>query len=127
MQRLQLHVSGAGDTRRAAESLKAVLGDEIGIVVEPAPIASADARRAIDPIAAAALILSIPSALLAVADLVQRIRSRKKASELIEVGGRLTVEHRVEIHVMTPTGPQALRSLTPDRLLDLANTQGPAP
>ena len=123
MSALHLQVSGKGDTRRAAKGLEAVLGE--GITIEQALAPTDDDRRAVDPVAIAALIVSIPAALLAVADLVDRIRARRKAVEVIEVAGKLTVEHRVEIHVVTEEGSRPLAGLTPDQLLDLANPSDP--
>ena len=55
----------------------------------PVPALPEMARKILDPIALAALIVSIPGAVLAVSDLVDRIRKRRKAHAVIEVARRL--------------------------------------
>ncbi len=121
---LRVRVTGDGDRQAAADALRTCFGDDSAVAIEP-PRASDLPHRAVDPIAVAALIISIPGALLAVADLVERMRSRRKAAELIETAREVTVKHHVEIHVIADDGAISLPRLSPDRLLDLARPTSP--
>jgi|GEM_PF-6005966 len=122
---LRVRVTGDGDRQAAADALRTCLGDDSAVEIEP-PQAADLPDRAVDPIAVAALIVSIPGALLAVADLVERMRSRRKAAELIETAREVTVTHQVEIHVITDDAAVSLARLSPDRLLDLAKAPSPS-
>ena len=64
--------------------------------------------------------LSIPSAALAVLDLADRIRKRRRATELIDHAQQLAAQH-VTVHLITQGRTVELRTLTPDQLLDLAD------
>ena len=64
------------------------------------------------------LVLSIPSAALAVADLADRIRKRRRARELIDHAQHLAAQH-VTVRVISHGHAAELRTLTPDQLLDL--------
>ena len=55
-------------------------------------------RKAVDPIAVASLILSIPPFILAVVDLADRIEKRRRAQKLIAGANRLQTERKVAIH-----------------------------
>jgi hypothetical protein len=110
------------DTGAAADALIAALdgGDGIKTTTTPAPTLPEVERRVIDPISLATLIVSIPSAALAVADLVDRIRKRRKASTMIETAQRLRAERQVETYLLTADqAPRAVADLDADRLLDL--------
>ena len=74
--------------------------------------------------AVASLVLSIPSAALAVTDLADRIRKRRRATNLIDQARQLAAQ-QVTVYVMSPGHTVELSTLTPDQLLDLAD-QGPA-
>lgn len=82
-------------------------------------MAREDGHRGIDPVALASLIVSLPSVALAVADLADRIKKRKRAKDLID-HAELLSEKRVTTIVITETRTVDLRSLTPDQLLALA-------
>lgn len=67
----------------------------------------------------ATLVMSIPPAVLAVRDLADRIRKRRRAKELIGQAQQLAAR-QVTVYLMTPGRTVELRTLTPDQLLDLA-------
>ncbi len=64
--------------------------------------------------------LSIPSAALAVLDLADRIRKRRRAAELIDHAQQLATQ-QVTIYLISQGRTVELRTLTPDQLLDLAD------
>jgi hypothetical protein len=65
-------------------------------------------------------VLSVPSAALAVADLADRIRKRRRAADLID-HARQQAARQVTIYLITPGRTTDLSTLTPDQLLDLAD------
>jgi hypothetical protein len=121
---IQLESATAEDTsmaRRSLEELARSWGEEI--TDTPAePLASGITRhgggKGIDPVALATLVVSIPSAALAAVDLADRIRKRRRASELIDHAQQLA-QQRVTIYVVVPERTVELRTLTPDQFLDL--------
>jgi hypothetical protein len=120
---LEFTITGP-DAAQAAEVLEAVLLDHMAVQPERRTVNNdrAEPKRAVDPIAVAALIVSIPSALLAIADLADRIRKRRKAEEVLGKVKQLIVNGNVSITV-TVTGnesPVSLHDLTADKLLELA-------
>ena len=114
----------SGDAREAAsESFRKVLGSfEPGIDATTAAAAGLppEARKAIDPIGVATLIVSIPSAVLAVIDIADRIGKRRRAQKLIDEAKRLRAEQQVEIQIVVGATAESLAELTPDALLDAA-------
>jgi len=78
----------------------------------------------IDPISLAALLVSIPSAALAVADLADRIQKRRRAKELIDHAHQLA-DQQVTVSLTSPSGPVELATVTPDQLLDLTAEENP--
>ncbi|MGI5507178.1 hypothetical protein [Lentzea sp. CA-135723] len=81
-------------------------------------------KKAVDPVAVAALIVSIPSAALAVTDLADRILKRRRAQELIdeikrELDGKTTLE------LITDDGPRDITELSPDQVLDIPKPEDP--
>jgi len=83
--------------------------------------AAATARhddKVIDPVSLAALMVSIPSAALAVLDLADRIHKRRRAKELINHAQQLAAQH-VTVSLLSPRHRVELTTLTPDQLLDL--------
>jgi hypothetical protein len=76
--------------------------------------------KAIDPVAVASLVLSIPSAALAVADLADRIRKRHRAADLIDHARQLA-DCQVTLYLISPGRATQLSTLDPDQLLDLAD------
>ena len=112
---------------RAFESLWASFGDESTVQREKLDDLPEDARKAIDPISLTALILSIPSAALAVWDLADRINKRQRAQKLIDEAKRLQIEKKLETYLVTFEGPKLLNDMTADQVVDLARsvTQSP--
>lgn len=93
-------------------------GGEVQVV--PLEEASDEVRRVLDPISVATLVFAIPSAVLAVMDIADRIEKRRRAMRLIEEGQRLREDKEVEAFVLMPDGsPKRLEDLTSDQLLDL--------
>lgn len=73
--------------------------------------------KVLDPLAVATLVISIPSAVLAVIDLADRIQKRRRAQELIEVARRLAALE-VVVAVEVEGSTVLVVDLDPDRLLD---------
>ena len=73
----------------------------------------------------AALVLSIPSAALAVLDLADRAHKRRRAKELIDHAQQLTGQQETAC-VMSWHRTAEPRTLEPDQLLDLLADEGPA-
>ena len=90
----------------------------------PAATSQDEYSKAIDPASVAAVVLSIPSAALAVVDLADRIRKRRRASELIDHGQQLADQH-VSVLVISHGHTTELRTMTPDQLLELADEDPP--
>jgi hypothetical protein len=129
---IQLQGATAENTAAARNSLEALArswGQEI--TETPAETTAAasssddDHGKIIDPFSLAALILSIPPAALAVLDLADRILKRHRASELISHAQQQAAQH-VTLTLITRTRTIELRTLTPDQLLDLLDSEDPA-
>ena len=69
--------------------------------------------------------LSIPSVALAVLDLADRIRKRRRAEELIGRAQHLAAQ-QVTVFLISDGRAVDLRTLTPDQLLDLLASEDPA-
>jgi hypothetical protein len=122
---IQLDSATTDNTGTAKDSLEE-LARSWGHQITQAPAEATPAARAghedgkgIDPVALASLVLSVPSAALAVADLADRIRKRRRAAELIDHAQQLAARH-VTVYLITPGRATELSTLTPDQLLDLA-------
>ena len=92
-----------------------------GYQTEPAPTvepANDPDTKGVDPVAVASLVVSIPSAMLAVADIADRIRKRRRASELSERAQQLQAQ-QVMARLVCEDRSVDLAALTPDQLLDL--------
>jgi hypothetical protein len=112
-----------GAARNSLEELARSWGHEITEApaeATPAARAGHGDGKAIDPVAVASLLLSVPSAALAVADLADRIRKRHRATELIDHARQLAAQ-QVTIYLISPGRTTDLGTLTPDQLLDLAD------
>jgi hypothetical protein len=123
---IQLDSATTEDTGAAWHSLEELArswGHEITQApaeATPAARAGHEDGKAIDPLAVASLVLSVPSAALAVADLADRIRKRRRAADLID-HARQQADRQVTIYLITPGRTTDLSTLTPDQLLDLAD------
>lgn len=115
--------------KRDLEALAHGWGHEIAgapaVATASAATSHDDYDKSIDPVSVAALLLSIPSAALAVLDLADRIRKRRRASELIDYAQQLA-DQQVTVTLITKTRTVELRTLTPDQLLDLTANHDPA-
>lgn len=121
---IQVEGASAEDVAEAKRSLAGLAKDWEVPVTEAAPLETKvldknDGYRSIDPIALTSLILSLPSTFLAVADLADRIKKRKRAKDLID-HAELLSQRRVTAIVVTETWTVELRALTPDQLIELA-------
>jgi hypothetical protein len=123
MANLHLIIEGA-QAENAADKLSAFLtdsGDKATLSRIQSPEAPEEVRRVIDPLTLANVILSIPGAVLAAVDLIDRIRKRKKAQALIDTARDLSTDTGVQISIVTLEGvPRRLDQLTADEVLDAA-------
>ena len=122
MKTLIFVLSGDAETL-VGDAFKNVLTSfEPGLGVTPMPPTEvpALAHKALDPVALTTLIFSIPSAVLAIIDIADRIEKRRRAQRLIDEAKRLRAESKVEVQIVVGTTPEALAELTPDALLDIA-------
>ena len=109
-----------GANVEAAGKSVAALTSSWGYPPEPAPTlgpATGLETKGVDPVAVASLIVSIPSAMLAVADIADRIHKRRRAGELIERARQLRTQQGAARLVCGDRSVD-LATLTPDQLLD---------
>src|SRR6266704_3073392 len=117
---IQLEGATAENVEAARRSLDAVAhswGHEIAQAPAEATAAAGtihDNGKVIDPVSLAALVLSIPSAALAVQDLADRIRKRRRARELIDHAQQLAAR-QVTTRLISRSHTVELRTLTPDQ------------
>ena len=114
----------------AAAPLGAVLteGESVTVSSRPATTLPESVRKMVDPVALAGLILAVPSAVLAVAqivgqatDLLERRAKRRKAQALLDEAKRLTAETGVETYLLLSDGtPRPLAALDADEVLEIA-------
>ncbi|MEU5294057.1 hypothetical protein [Streptomyces umbrinus] len=105
----------------AARKSVAALTSSWGYQPEPAPTAEPandPDTKGVDPVAVTSLLVSIPSAMLAVADIADRIRKRRRAGELIERAQQLAAQ-QAAVRLVREDRSVDLATLTPDQLLDL--------
>ena len=120
-----------GDDAQGAAAELAILVESFGAEATAEAMkpdnASDEARRAVDPVALATLVLSIPSAVLAVIQIGDRIadrmEKRRRARQLLERARQIREAGKVEIHIVGNDGAQSLAVLSPDDLLDLAEAK----
>ncbi|MEU5686148.1 hypothetical protein DEJ48_08785 [Streptomyces venezuelae] len=110
-----------GADAEAAGKSVAALTTEWGY--PPEPVATAEPAidpdsKVVDPVAVTALIVSIPSAMLAVADIADRIHKRRRAGDLIERAQQLRAQ-QATARLVREDRSVDLATLTPDQLLDL--------
>jgi hypothetical protein len=120
MANLHLIIEGA-QAEKAADKLNGFIaeaGDNATISCIQSPEVPEEVRRVIDPLTLASVILSIPGAVLAAIDLVDRIRKRKKAQALIDTARAVSADTAVHIIVTLEEVPRQLDQLTADELLD---------
>ena len=124
--------SGAAKNIDAAEKSLAALSRSWGQDLTEAPTNTGEAteradhdEKVIDPLSLTALVVSLPSAALAVVDLADRIRKRRRAQEMIDHARQLAAQH-VTTCLLTQQRPIELADLDPDHLLDLLAAETPA-
>ncbi len=118
------------DAARAADTLSAAFdgGDQAAIRHVTPDALSDGARKSVDLIALATLILSVPPGALAVWDIADRIRKRRKAQAVIDAAQKLRVEQQVEVFVLAhDSTPRLVVDLDADKLLDLVAELDTAP
>jgi hypothetical protein len=118
-----------GAAKRSLEAMAQSWGQEIADAPAEATTAAGtvhdDHDKVIDPVSLATLLVSIPSAALAVTDLADRIPKRRRAKELIDQAQQLA-DQQVTICVTSRSRTVELRTLDPDQLLDLLADEDPA-
>ncbi|WP_156503131.1 hypothetical protein PJ900_21060 [Tistrella mobilis] len=123
---LRILITGSSGASQAAEALQKAFDAHGEVEFTSATLPSSDiTHRGMDPVAVAALIMSIPAAVHATVDLIQRARRRKQATEAIHLAMNLTIQHKVEIYVDTPSGLRKLTEMKSDQILDLAEGKHP--
>lgn len=121
---IQLESGTAENVEAARRNLEALAHSwdhqmiEIPATTPEADTAARNDDRVIDPVSVAALVVSIPSAALAVLDLADRIHKRRRAKELIDRAQQLAAQ-QVTLCLMSHSHPVELTTLAPDQLLDL--------
>jgi hypothetical protein len=113
--------------KRNLEALAHSWGHEMIKAPANSPDAAAAARnddKVIDPVSVTALVVSIPSAALAVLDLADRIHKRRRAKELIDHAQQLATQ-QVTMCLMSHSRAVELTTLAPDQLLDLLTDENP--
>jgi hypothetical protein len=113
------------EARQSLQSLTRTWEEEITSPPGDTPTTGRADSKGVDPVALASAVVSLPSAALAVADLADRIRKRRRAAELID-HARQQAARQVTITLIAPGSITNLATLTPDQLLDLQATQDPA-
>jgi len=127
---IQLESSATKDIDAARQSLAAV-ARSWGHELTDAPTNKGEAtqraghdEKVIDPLSLTALVLSVPSAALAVVDLADRIRQRHWAQKLIDHARQLAAQH-VTTCLVTEHRKIELADLDPDHLLELLADEKP--
>lgn len=124
MSDLKFHLQGPQSDATAA-ALEAYFAETFGETARrenlPMP-APGETQKAADPIAVAALILSIPGALLATVDLAERLQLKQKVERLIALARREWREHGTRIWLQRRNAtPLALDEIEPADVLGAAN------
>jgi hypothetical protein len=119
---------GATAARQDLDDLARDWGHELtessaGTAAGQDAVSSAD--KVIDLVAVVSLVLSLPSAALAVTDIADRIQKRRRANKLIDHAQQLA-DHRTTLTLLTPDGHLELTHLDPDQVLDLFTTDDPS-
>jgi len=125
---IQVDSRSAENAEAARSSLQALARDWGCEVAEAPPETAATTdrdERIIDPVSVASLVLSIPSAALAVQDLADRIRKRRRAKDLIDQAQHLAAQ-QVNVSLVSRTSTVEISTLTPDQLLDALASEDPA-
>ncbi len=126
---LRIVVDG-DDAEHVANELSAILtdGEPAGTIVRSVNASAPDsARKVIDPVALTGVILAIPGSVLAALDIVDRLRKRGKAAQLVAAAKRFRSEKRVSISVAGPDGTTwSLDQLEADDVLEIGDRSAQA-
>lgn len=120
-------VGAATENVEAAGRGLAALTTSWGYQPQPAPTGQptiSPDNKVIDPIAVASLIVSIPSAMLAVADITDRVHKRRRADQLIQHAQQLK-DQQTAARLVHADQSIDLATLSPDQLLDLIADDAP--
>lgn len=123
MSDLEFHLQGSQADATAA-ALERFFAETFGAnarrEVLQAP-AAGEGEKAVDPVAVAALILSIPGALLAAMDLAERLQLKEKVANLIALARRERTEHGTRVWLQRRDAPPlALDEAQPAEIIDAA-------
>jgi hypothetical protein len=108
--------------RRDLEALVVGWGHEVAVAPSTVRGTSGDTRddeTQLDPVSVTAMVLSIPSAALAVADQANRIHNRRRAQQLIDRANQLA-DRQVTVYLVSDDRPIDLTAAGADQLLSLA-------
>lgn len=124
---IRLVATDPGNSEAARTSLGELThtwGHDLTEVVDAptAPDTDHTGDKTVDPVAIAALILSIPAAALAVSDLADRIKKRHRAKDLIDHAQQFLTQN-ITIQVLAQNRSLDLAALDPDTLLDLISVE----
>lgn len=127
--RFVLAGENAAATKAGNEIGSALVADtSVSIKQQPVENLCSEDRKVVDPISLATLVVSVPAAVLAVWDIVDRIAKRRKAQAVVDAAKRLQAEQRVQTYVLAPDGtPRSLAMLDADALLDIVAEIEPRP
>lgn len=131
MPMLEFALSGP-DAAQAADSLEKILEKVTAMRpqrrIPPTERSDEKALNALT-VAIASLILAIPAAVLATADIAERIAKRQKAEEIITQARQIIINGNVSMTITINGGglPVPVQSLTADTLLELANKANQTP
>lgn len=118
-----IEVSGTADAatvEQAADSFAALVRswDPDVTVSRRTPPPPPDGDKVVDPVSVAALVLAIPSAVLAVVDIVDRIQKRRRAKQLIDHAKTISETAGVQVILVVNDRRKPLAAVNPDELLD---------
>ncbi len=95
------------DAEIVSNEILQIIKDEFAVdatVTTPEEAGLQEEVKSFDPFSFAALILAIPSAVLAVIDIAERIRKKKKTEQALKKVQQLTLKHEVNIKIGYPDG-----------------------
>ena len=120
----QFYFAGA-QAKDAANDFVKIIEQEFGVKPKPVtPNTSVDqTTKGVEPLALTAVILTIPPALLAAIDLVDRIKKKKQLDTVLQKTQKIQkTKTELKIHILTPKGTKIeIHSVTSAELLDAAS------
>lgn len=126
MSDLRFHLQGQ-HAEATAEALEAFFSETFAEAARREPVRQphpVTPERSLDPVAVAALIVSIPSGVLAVMDLAERLKLKEKIARLTTLARREWREHGTRIWLQRRNAtPLALDAADPAAILDAAASE----